>query len=40
MTITIEIHVKKNLGGTKKIGYTKIDLERRWFSKSYADKLK
>lgn len=39
MFITIEIHCKTNLGGSKIIGYTKINLEKRYFNQGYFEKL-
>ncbi len=40
MFITIEIHCKTNIGGSVRIGYTKINLEKRYFNKGYSDKLR
>lgn len=40
MFITIEIHCKQKLGGSKRIGLTKIDLEKRYFNSSYSEKLR
>jgi len=39
MYITIEIHCKNRLGGNFKIGYTKIDLEKRFFNEGYQSKF-
>lgn len=39
MFLTIEIHIKK-LSGTQRIGFTKINLEKRYFNEIYEDKLR